>query len=507
MGGNREIELKLRLADASRWREVMAWAAENGLADVQAWRHEILEAQYFDTKERDLQQARLAYRIRCENGKCIAAVKGGGSAAGGLHQRSEWEVEIDAPDSLVTTFAGTPVGKELAELVGDKPLEMLFSTRFDRHAAMLRPDVATAIELVIDRGAIIAGDKQEPIQEIELELKSGSLPVLLDLAADLAARVPLLFEERSKYHRGLVLAGLERQPPKKKPAPAAAPGQTDGGARRLLIEALHGVLKWQTRLLTDSAASENLHRLRVKLRRLRALLAFFRPLLPEEECTAFQQELREWSRLFGPVRDIDVLLEAWQAMIASGALALRGQQWLIAVLSDERAARMQTIMPELARGSATPMFLRLWSWLETALADVGGCRQFIVKRAGEWMQDMLEFGKAPDFADMDVLHRLRIEGKKLRYCLDTVELPGVPAEDLIEKLKKMQDALGFLRDARSTAATLNALLAGKSSRALHREAGLLIGWQARGAYERRESAFKTWRKVRRRLNRLLQAYL
>ena len=59
--------------------------------------------------------------------------------------------------------------------------------------------------MAIDQGFISAGGKKETIDEVELELKEGSLADLLAYTAKIAAEVPVFTESRSKYARGLAL--------------------------------------------------------------------------------------------------------------------------------------------------------------------------------------------------------------------------------------------------------------------------------------------------------------
>jgi inorganic triphosphatase YgiF len=499
-----ETELKLKLADAGQWREVANWPDFAGMADLSSWRCETLEAQYFDTPDYDLREARFAYRIRRENGQWVAAVKGGGSSEGGLHRRSEWEVRMDQPIPSIDNFRDTPVGEELASIIGDKPLIMLFTTRFERQTLELRPTEDTVIELALDRGAIIAGAEQEPIQEIELELKAGRLSVLLAVAARMADVFPLLFEDRSKYYRGLVLAGLTNVTAAFRGKYVDAEIGANDGARESLTGAIHAVLKAKERLLADSDNHEKLRQVRTKLRRLRALLAFFRPLVQEESYIQHQTALRDWNRFLGTVRETDVLLAAW-AECSQRAMFSGGHRWLEEVLRDQRSAQMQNIRAQIAGGGATGMFLRLWAWLEGDAwqeEDATSFRDFCSRRLDDWMQKMLDYGKHPDFSDPDLLHEIRIEGKKLRYVIEAVdEFITPPAGELIVKLKKLQDALGYLRDAHLTGVSLAELLAERSSRALHKEAGILIGWQARGVIEGKGNEEKAWRKIRRQLAR------
>lgn len=207
MGNSTETELKLQLASPEVWGDILqAWEFFD-IAEADKLVQQPLEACYYDTARLDLQQARLAYRIRREHGQWMATVKGGGSSAGGLHQRQEWNIVVPDAGPNIEVFSSTPVGKQLKAAIGNEELKLLFITRFTRHTLNVAKD-GSCIEVAADRGEIIAGQHREPILEIELELKEGSPISLLKLGAELAEKYPLLLESRSKYFRGLQLAGL-----------------------------------------------------------------------------------------------------------------------------------------------------------------------------------------------------------------------------------------------------------------------------------------------------------
>lgn len=504
MAGSLETELKLTLVNADSWRGLLEWPGWSEMQDTSAWQQENLEAQYFDTPQYSLRQARLAYRIRRENGSWVAAVKGGGSSDGGLHRRSEWEVSVEEPIPSTAYFQETSIGNALSDAVGDEPLAPLFTTNFERHTLLVRFDERTVIEVALDRGAILAAGTQEPIQEIELELKEGNIAGLLTLGARLAESFPLLFEERSKYYRGLLAAGLEGKPAKRREQTISPGLPANEGAKALILGSLHTALREYVKSRDQLQDIERLHQVRITIRRLRANLSFIKPLVHIEEYRWFQAALRELGQILGPIRELDVLAAYWKDIRESGTGLADGHSWLEEVLAAEREQQAAQIQGPFEQAHITALLLHLWSWLEgdawQEQPQPVTFRGFCTARAGAWYRDLLDFGKKPGFDEVDTLHQLRIAGKKLRYVLENLD--GVlesPPDELIDRLRQMQDGLGYLRDARQTATVLNKLLAGKSSRALQREAGILMGWQVRGALDKQRGAQKTWRRVRRRL--------
>lgn len=205
---NLEVELKLQVADAESWPKLLASPLFAQLANGRTWNSEKLEARYFDTKSGALRVAQIAYRVRREGENLVATLKGSGSSEGGLHQREEYNVKVESTDPDISVFSATPLGQRLLKVVGSQPLMPLCITAFTRQTVEVTLNGAV-IEIAADQGNIIAGEQIEAILELELELKSGDVKSLFKLGAQLAKEFPLFLESKSKYHRALLLAGLE----------------------------------------------------------------------------------------------------------------------------------------------------------------------------------------------------------------------------------------------------------------------------------------------------------
>jgi hypothetical protein len=203
VANHQEVELKLQVVEADQWPEILQWDVFCDVNIPGSAKRECLEARYYDTVDGKLRQAGLAYRIRRENEKWVATIKGGGSSEGGLHSRLEVNELVAGPEPDLSVFSGHDLVQQA--LIPD-PLYALLITRFTRDVFVIDSHGST-IEVAADRGEIISGDRQAPILEIELELKSGNAAELLLAGAKLAERFALVLEPRSKFARGLMLAG------------------------------------------------------------------------------------------------------------------------------------------------------------------------------------------------------------------------------------------------------------------------------------------------------------
>ncbi|MCL1983292.1 MAG: CYTH domain-containing protein [Clostridiales bacterium] len=205
-----EIELKYAIPDKNTAEDI--WR-DSHLAQIEeAGSREKLpfKAAYFDTDDGVLAASDIAFRVRLEGSRVVAALKWAGKCEGALHTREEINVPIDGeaclimPDSAI--FKESGVGRQMMALIEGRQLASIMEVGFLRRR--LRVDTGESlIEVSIDVGEIVADSGTLPICELELELFSGSQESLVELGNELAKRYSLTPESRSKYFRGLVLSG------------------------------------------------------------------------------------------------------------------------------------------------------------------------------------------------------------------------------------------------------------------------------------------------------------
>lgn len=147
----------------------------------------------------------MGLRIRGENGHYEMTMKIAGRVTGGLHQRPEFNVALDAPELDLALFPTEvwPDGKLPAELASQ--VQPLFSTDFFREKWLVDVD-GSRIEMALDLGEVKAGEFAEPICELELELLSGNTRAVLKLANQLVSQTGLRQGSLSKAARGYHLA-------------------------------------------------------------------------------------------------------------------------------------------------------------------------------------------------------------------------------------------------------------------------------------------------------------
>ncbi len=194
--GPRQIELKFHLPQGSRTILEKCYV----IAAVKPKQHQQITT-YFDTSDRVLDRSGLTLHVRRSGNEHIQTVKSRGRGRGLAKDRNEWHWRIskDVPD--VAKLEGIQALSTVAQAIRGK-LEPVFVTDILRTTRELSLDPETLVETAIDEGSIKTGGASEPVSELELELKRGSIERAYRLAADLQSLVPMWISPESKAARG-----------------------------------------------------------------------------------------------------------------------------------------------------------------------------------------------------------------------------------------------------------------------------------------------------------------
>jgi len=208
---------------------------------------------------------------------------------------------------------------------------------------------------------------------------------------------------------------------------------------------------------------EDLHQMRVSVRRMRAVLQAARPLLNREWADGLRAELGWLGRALGPVRDLDVLLIRLRGEAALfGADERADAERLLGSLETERdraravmldalaSKRYSVLVNRLAEAVAHPVPTRDRKPKASLTSMVG-------KQYERLSGEVVKAGESPPD---EVLHELRIHGKRLRYTAELTEAAlGPQVHELQRRTVTMQDVLGEHQDACVAQQRVTALLA------------------------------------------------
>jgi len=496
-----EVELKLRLPraalDALREHPALH-AARRGRA-----RREVLAATYYDTPDHALARRGMALRVRRERGGWVQAVKGRGTSAGGLAQRSEDERSLGRgtrrPPPDLALLARTPLGRAAARAARGRAIGPVFATVIERTTLPLAFADGTTALAAIDVGrvrATVGKRASTAICELELELASGDVARLFELAGTLCTDLPLTVEPRSKAQRGYALLVPEAATPCRAAAPDYPGDASAGTALASILRSTLTQIEGNAEGVATVDDPEWVHQMRVGLRRLRSALALSRPLAGDEELRAVADEARWIADVLGTARDLDVFaVETLPPLLSAAGTAADA----LASLDGNLRLRLAQARAQAHAAVRSPRFQRLLLALGALVASIAGrsgapsARGFAQDALRRRHKQLVRAGAALVGGSPDERHRARIAGKKLRYAAEffAAPFPGRRGADYRRALARLQDVLGRLNDA-SSAAALAADLGGTLSPA----AALVAGWSAARAAAEESELKRAWKRFR-----------
>ncbi len=315
-----EIELKF-IVDPEQIDAVRA--ALNALEAEHSAPRQLLNI-YYETADNQLRRHDMGLRIRGDNGRYEMTMKVAGRTTGGLHQRPEYNIELDSPELALARFPAEVWPEGLSPEALQDAVQPLFSTDFAREKWVVTHG-ESRIELALDRGEVKAGELAEPICELELELLEGQAADVLKFARQLVAKPGLRQGSLSKAARGYHLAqGNAERPPRpltllKVPAKA----HVEQGLEASLEWALDHWLYHEELWLRGNGKAKQQVREAIAL--VRHTLALFGGIVPRKASTRLRDLLTQCEATLAT--DASAQTVAFSAIQASARLALT--EWLV----------------------------------------------------------------------------------------------------------------------------------------------------------------------------------
>ena len=478
-----EVELKLRIAapDILRLKHHPAIkAAQFGKPRT----HNLLSI-YYDTPQLALLDLGISLRVRRIARNWIQTVKGKGEALAGLHQRQEFEdvIAFGHPD-----FSKI-INPELTQIFDDKllrnSLTPIFSTVVRRTEWQLAFDNGDQIELALDIGELVVGNKREPISEVELELKQGNIGRLFDFALKLQQNIPLELENISKAQRGYA---YYRSPPlvivRANPVQLHRYMGANAALKQIVWECL-AHLQGNQDMVLHGEDIEGVHQMRVALRRLRSAFIVFRQIASKQSSASIVEECRWLADVLGHARDLDVFITQTLPPVLE---QLNDHPSLIQLNQKAEHARKRAyaeVRKALSSQRYHRLLVTLGDWLENERwhdSNAVECSVFdVAKRMLAKRHKQLKLhGKLLMHAHPEERHTTRIAAKKLRYATEFFAslYPKKRLRDFLPALTKLQDNLGVLNDITMTESLIRRLIGEHPKPALNETLYLFTGWNA-----------------------------
>lgn len=463
-----------------------------------------MHAVYFDTPGHALRDGAFSLRVRRKGDTYVQTLKH--RSGGGIFQRDEWESEIAGPDLDLSLLVDTPA----ADAIGDAPLAPAFTVEVERRAHLWNRGEAR-IEVSFDTGLIVAGDRQEPVAEMELELLAGPASALFDLARELHAKAALTLSFESKAERGYRLAGHDGVAALRAQNAAIGPDTRGDAAFQIVARDALVQIGVNAQLLQRTQNADILHQLRVGLRRFRATLSVFKEMLDPEGLNTARAETRWLAAELADARDLDVFVQ--RAHTPNEIEESAGRAAFFRALRNAQAEAYGRALAAVRSDRFRALLLKLGEWIE-----VGGWRRLANDRQRTLRESRVTGLAAPvldkldhrvrrrsrKFTELNVAarHDLRKQVKKLRYAAAffSEAFPQHPKRRtrFTTALRELQDALGELNDL-AVARSVAMRAVGRRSGEMAFAAGLEVGRLTSGEDEvidRANDALKAYRKVK-----------
>lgn len=396
---------------------------------------------YFDTIDFRLARLGVTLRRRTEHHRVVWQL---------TLPRQTARLEMEMASGRSTPPA--PLEDLLFALLRREPLTAIAKLQTRRSGIRVQPHDKPVADVVIDRVKILNARRVVGhLSEIEVELRAGKEKELAAIVKVLREAGAYDGDSRPKVFQALNLNVSDRCLPESAP----------------LSERLKTILQKQLRdiLLHDPGTRfgkdpEELHQMRVGIRRFRALLRASSALLEPEWYASLQEELRWLGAILGTVRDQDVLLDRLytEAHVLPPAERKIFERLLTTFETHRSQARRQ-----LLDTLRSDRYLDLLSRLELA-AQAPALRDApessLMHLAAQEFKLLIKAGKngAADPSDHE-LHQLRIRTKRTRYAAElALETMGKTAIRFVRQTKRNQEILGDHQDAVVTEERLRQLL-------------------------------------------------
>lgn len=436
---------------------------------------------HLDTPDGRLARAGLRWQLRREGRRWWQRLTDEAGDGAVVHEVPR---QAGVPDAAA--HAGTAAGERLARLVrkaqarGDA-VGVRFSTRLRRRLRRLRSGGAV-VEVRFDEGWITAAGQRQRLCEIAFRPVSGPQQAPWALAERWRQALGLLHEPRDAVTRGERLAAGEPA------APVCKAGDTDYADDATAAEAFAAVLDECLAQITGNAVGlidgdaaqrmEQVHQLRVGLRRLRTALRCFEGWVPAPPA-ALVDGLRAWFTTLGRCRDSDVLEQGVLAQLA------RAGAPLLAAPPGPAGPDPATVV----RAADTQRLLLAWlAWRATLVAGPAAAVEAAglpprpepalprraARRLRRWHARIVAAWRAFDDLDDAGLHALRKRIKRQRYAVEFFRplLRRRQVERYLVALAAIQDRMGELNDLHVARDRYRALAAPEPA------AWFALGWLA-----------------------------
>lgn len=302
------MEIELKFLVSTDEISSLNSALDNSQYQIQSKPTLLLSNAYYDTPDNTLREWDFGLRTRCsetlDGSRAMEqTIKLSGGDIGGLQQRPEYteslpntQTEYVFADLTLFSPSIWPSGF-LAEKVQPKLLKV-FETNFERKIWLITTANGAIIECVLDQGQVEVTDKnghrQQAISEFELELQSGDVSDLIEVATYLTSKVNAKLGYLSKAARGYMLAQeVVLKSKNLEPCRLNNDNQLEPAFIKLLTNAVNFVQHHEV-VFANTKTLKSLRRVLDGISLIIHILQLFSEYLPNSQCQKFIDLFKQW---------------------------------------------------------------------------------------------------------------------------------------------------------------------------------------------------------------------
>ncbi|HEY7196105.1 MAG TPA: CYTH and CHAD domain-containing protein [Gaiellaceae bacterium] len=436
----------------------------------------VFTSTYFDTADRRLLNAGLTLRRRVTD------------------RRGLWQLKLPVgADRHELEQPGGPAGppREITDLIvaltQGRGLTRLTKLRTRRSGVRVRSPNGTTADVLLDDVSVLDDRRVvDKFREVEIEVDGDDDDLVTALRKELRRAGAKARDLRPKLVRVI-------GPPEVPGAGAPALAGEAEHVRQAIAVQVHEINAHDPGVRLG-IEPEDLHDMRVAVRRLRAFLRATHDSLEPEWYDDLRGRLKWLGGELGPVRDLDVLIDHLEAETERlEPQEQRATQGFVTSLAEMR----DDARSALAAALRSDAYFELLDVLDDAVRSPRITGDVDLRAvAAKAYRKLKKAGTGVDETSSDdEIHSLRILGKRARYAAELAEpVVGKPAARFLRRAKAFQDVLGSHQDAVVAEAHLRRLARGRSGTVLLATGRLIERERARREHARSELA-----AVKRRL--------
>lgn len=441
MGIGKEIEWQFEAVDLDSDIKAVCRAAEAAGLRLRPPKRIRLHDRFFDTPDWKFYRALTYLRIRTKGKTAEATIKTFGTIDPGPRVRTE----LTEPLSGELHELPGQVGECIRALAGESPLREIFSHSTTRQVIRASDGETEIAEIAIDHTVFEKTGNE--LKRIEIESLCDNSEKLDQFISELASQFKPC--GRSKFAEGLASMGLSLE---LSPSPTLNIDfdSTIGELIQAAINVYSHRMKESEPAVRLGLDPEAVHNMRVATRRLRALLRLFRRFLPASAMRV-RRELAWLADALGPVRDLDVQLQALIGVCTQAHVSDEDRAIIIAPLEARRSKARKELLDSLNSDRYSMLVAGLNVLQERAVSKrsrqsaVSVLPKVLYRACSRALQDG---SRVTNDSVGEQYHKLRLRCKRLRYAADVSRnLYGKPARNFCKALVELQDVLGQHQDA------------------------------------------------------------